>query len=175
MRLKLKDLLNEVKIILFKDNGEEVKLNSKKIKTYNKSKNGKYKVGNLVKFKYADAIVHGKILGFFVYDGEEYFYEDNLTGLGIETKTIMKKLNEGRMNISGVKNIVKTLGQASADSTYFAMNKLGYKGYPNSPDDPRIIDFMITTRMYDGSIKIIMKDTMAKDPKVQAELRRLKK
>ena len=87
----------------------------------------------------------------------------------------LKNLIEGRMNIRGVKNVVKNLGQASADSTYFAMRKLGYNGYPGSPDSPVVIDFMIATRMHDGSIKIIMKDTMAKDPKVQAELRRLKK
>jgi len=86
-----------------------------------------------------------------------------------------ENLKEGRMNIRGVKNVEKSLGQGSADSTYFAMNKLGYAGYPNSPDHPDVVDFMITKRMYDGTIKIIMKDTMAKDPKVQAELQRLKK
>ena len=77
-------------------------------------------------------------------------------------------LLEGRMSIRGTKTVSKMADKKmKPHAIYYYLNKLGYKGKPNSSDDPNEVDFLVVTRMRDGASKVIMKLDMANDPLVK--------
>ena len=85
---------------------------------------------------------------------------------------IKKQIQEGRMNIPGIENVQKMLGNIDKKNAYMVLNKLGYLG---GEQEGEKVDFKLLTRMHDHKTKIVMTKKMSTDKAVQKALEDIKK